>query len=140
MASAAEGRSWALRLAMCRRSVLSLCGKASLRSRGTLNLAAVHRTAATQYTEAWVGRGAGRGLRTAPKWGVPSEPGGLTTDPELQARLCTADQYPQASEPQHEQEDLGPGHIFQLVFHKGKVASWGFEARSPPKPYRAAKC
>lgn len=54
MASAADGRSEAWRLAMSRRSVLSLRGRASLWSRGTLNLAAVHRTAATQYTEAWV--------------------------------------------------------------------------------------
>lgn len=54
MASAADGRSEAWRLAMSRRSVLSLRGRASLWSRGMLNLAAVHRTAATQYTEAWV--------------------------------------------------------------------------------------
>lgn len=53
MASAADGRSWALRLAMCRRRVLSRRGRASLWSRGMLNLAAIHRTAATQYTEAW---------------------------------------------------------------------------------------
>lgn len=54
MASAADGLSEAWRLAMSRRSVLSLRGRASLWSRGTLNLAAVHRTAATQYTEAWM--------------------------------------------------------------------------------------
>lgn len=53
MASATDGRSWALRLAISRRRVLSLRGRASLWSWGTLNLAAVHSTAATQYTEAW---------------------------------------------------------------------------------------
>lgn len=73
-------------------------------------------------------------------WGASLEPGGLTTDPELKARLCMADQYPQASEPQREQGDLGPGHTSQLAFHKGKVAPRGLEARSPLKPYCAAKC
>lgn len=58
MASAAEGRSWALRLAMSRRRALSLRGSASLWSRGTLNLAAAHSTAATQYTEACIEEGA----------------------------------------------------------------------------------
>lgn len=62
MASAADGRSEAWRLAMSRRRVLSLRGRASLWSRGTLNLAAVHRTAATQYTEAWVVGRQERGL------------------------------------------------------------------------------
>lgn len=52
-ASAADGRSCALRLAMCRRRVFSRRGRASLWSRGTLDLAAVQRTAATPYTEAW---------------------------------------------------------------------------------------
>jgi hypothetical protein len=70
MASATDGRSGARRLAMSRRKVLSLRGRASLCSRGTLNLAAVQRTAATQYTEAWVEverRGVGSGAsRTRP--------------------------------------------------------------------------
>lgn len=54
MASAVCGRSWALRLAMSKRKVFSLRGRASLWFWGTLNLAAVQRTAATAYTEAWV--------------------------------------------------------------------------------------
>lgn len=131
MASAAEGRSWALRLAMCRRSVLSLCGKASLRSRGTLNLAAVHRTAATQYTEAWVGRGAGRGLRTAPKWGASSEPGGLTTDPELQARLTNTHRRQSLS---MSRRTWAPATSFSLFSTRGRWPHGGSRPGVPRNP------
>lgn len=56
-----------------------------------------------------------------------------------QALAWGSDQYPQASEPQREQEDLGPSHTFQLALHEGKVALRGPEAQSSLKPYRAAK-
>lgn len=136
MASAAEGRSWALRLAMCRRSVLSLRGRASLRSWGTLNLAAVHRTAATQYTEAWVGRRVGRGLTTAHERGPSSEPGGPTTDPELHARL-----WPGALTSTHRRQSLSmsrktwaPATPSSLLSTKGQWPRGGPRPRVPQNP------
>lgn len=71
MASATDGRSWALRLAISRRRVLSLRGRASLWSWGTLNLAAIHSTAATQYTEAW---GREKPAVLSGRVSVPTEP------------------------------------------------------------------
>lgn len=101
MTSAADGRSWALHLAMSSRRALSLRGRASLRPRGMVNLAAIHRTAATQYTEAWVeeemlayselpplqapprapGAHAHRTTAVGTPPGTSSEPGGPTADP-----------------------------------------------------------
>lgn len=103
MASAADGRSWALRLAMCRRSVLSLRGRASLWSRGMLNLAAVHRIAATQYTQTpgWR-RGDGRLAqqtcpRSGPAKGAPGTvPQGWELLQNLEAPPQTLSQNPGA--------------------------------------------
>lgn len=85
---------------------MSLRGNASLRSRGTPNLAAVHRMAATQYTEAWEGGKGGQ-----------CDPGCQRGNKEQAPRVVTS---PGARECH---PDLSPGP--DLEFTQQSAPPWG---------------